>query len=98
MTTTEDVATEIWNDSLTADMPLLAASNWYDPATVMLRSAKVARPLALLLVVRVPPSAGVPPCTATVTEALATGFEPASVTSTVTGGLITALAEALEGC
>src|SRR5437660_5625142 len=100
MTTTEDVATEIWKGLLTADIPLLTASNWYDPATVMLRSAKVATPLALVLTAEIPPSSDVPPFTPireieTVTST--TGFEPASVTITVTGGLITAPACALEG-
>ena len=36
--------------------------------------------------------------TAIVTEALETGFPPASVTSTVTAGMIAALAAVLEGC
>ena len=68
------------------------------PALAMVRSEKLARPLGLVATVVVPARTAELTVSVTATPACATVLPILSVSCTVTGGVMTAPATALEGC
>jgi len=89
------------NALLTAEVrPRLVAVRFFEPARLMLKSLKVARPDALVVCVSVPLSVPVPVVNASVmlAPAIATLLPLVSCTCTVTGGVIVAPAAVLLGC
>ena len=89
------------NELLTADVnPVLDAVRIFEPARLMLKSLNVARPLAFVVLVVVPPSTPVPEDNDIVIETpeVDTLLPLPSCNCTVTAGLIVHPAVVFDGC